>query len=312
METIGLETERAERRASGRWRIGLRLVGLGFLVAALVLPAAQVHSVQLPKIQKLGIVGNDLHTVRGVGAPGQLVGLWVRQRNFKEDDRSPLDLDCPGNTDDWLQFWDLDNVDENGNFLFDGLDLMVLPSGTGFQKCSAGLLTEFVVAFGPLPEEVLPQVHMYNIPNYLNGAEKWVEAEVELADQVGIMITDGPDDKADALGGIDVDEDGADLCSIGGLGCGSRVSYTGSGGTFASPSIVEHDGSVFGIPAPQVDNEFDFILAMLQAHANGGSLLAVAKVPRDEEPSGGALEVNVNVKADINLGCGGSFFDFIL
>lgn len=311
METNDFWPQGATRRA-GRWRFSLRFVALGFLAAVVGLPVGAVHSVQLPKIQKLSIIGNDLKVVRGVGAPGQLVWLWKRQRNFKEDDHSPLNFNCSGNSDEWLQLTDLDNVGEDGNFVFDGLDLMVLPSGTGFQSCNAALLTEFLVAYGPLPDDIVPKLHMLNIPNYLsNDPEKWVEAEVEFADEVGIMITDGPNDTETALGGIDIDEDGIDLCAVPGLGCGSRVSYLASGGTFPAPSIFEHDGSTFGLP-PQVDAEYQFILSMLQAHGNGASLLAAVKVPRDEPPNGGALQVNVKVKAKIDIDCNGSLFDLSL
>jgi hypothetical protein len=299
-------------RTRGRPRVALRCLALAFLLAAVGLPVGEVHSVQLPRIQKLTIVGNDLEAVRGIGAPGQSVWLWTRQRNFREDDRTPLDLGCAGNSAGWLQLVELDDVDAKGNFFFDGLDLMVFPSGTGFQNCNAALLTEFLVGFGIVPEEHVPALHMMNVPNYLAGSdEKWLEADIEFADEVGIMITDGPNDKPEALGGVDVDEDGADLCAVNGLGCGARVSYLGSGGTFSAPSIWEHDGSTFGIPTPQIDDEFPFTLAMVQAHAPGASLLATAKIPRNEAPTGGTLLVNVDVKADIDIDCkGGPRFDF--
>jgi hypothetical protein len=308
--------ESRQLEVPGRWRrprrFGLRLLSIGFLGAGVLLPVGEVHSTPFPKIQKLIVRGNDLTAVRGVGAPNQLVGLWVRRRSFREDDQSPLDLNCPGNSSQWLQIGDLINVDANGRFAFDGLDLMVLPAGTGFQSCNAALLTEFVVGFGVHPDDGTPLLHMLNLPNYTAGdPEKWVEADVEFADEVGVSITDGPDSDPDALGGVDMDEDGVDLCATGGLGCGHRITYMGSGGTFTSPSIFEHDGSVFGIPEPKVDDEYGFILSMVEAHAPGMSFLAAAKVPRDHTPTGGSLQVNVNVKAKLGIDCNGGLFDYM-
>ena len=102
MHTNHLEPSRPTR-TRGRRRAALRCLALAFLLAAVGLPVGEVHSVQLPRIQKLTIVGNDLAAVRGIGAPGQSVWLWTRQRNFREDDRTPLDLGCAGNSAGWLQ-----------------------------------------------------------------------------------------------------------------------------------------------------------------------------------------------------------------
>ena len=301
--------------AGRRWgrprRLGLRLLSLGFVGLGVLLPVGEVHSTAFPKIQRLKVVGNDLTTVRGVATPNQLVWLWVRQRNFKEDDRSPLEI-CPS-SGDWIQLGDLINADEHGHFAFDNLDLMVLPAGTGFQSCNAALLTEFMVGFG-VQEDAGPVLHMMNIPNYTSGdPEKWIEADVEFADEVGVSITDGPDVDPTARGGVDADEDGIDLCAVGGLGCGHRVTYMASGGTFVSPSIFEHDDSVFGIPEPKIDDEYGSILSMIEAHAPGMSFLASAKVPRDHAPNQGAIRVNVDVDIDAKLGinCDGGLFNYL-
>ena len=302
--------------ACGRWgrpqRLGLRLLSLGFVGLGVLLPVGEVHSTAFPKIQRLRVVGNDLQSVRGVATPNQLVWLWVRQRNFREDDRSPLEF-CPTSSD-WIQLGDLINADEHGSFAFENLDLMVMPAGTGFHSCSAALLTELMVGFGVHADDGTPVLHMMNIPDYTSGdPEKWVEAEVEFADEVGVSITDGPDIDPEARGGVDIDEDGIDLCAVGGLGCGHRVSYMPWGGTFVSPSIFEHDESVFGIPEPKIDDEYGSILSMVEAHAPGMSFLAAAKVPRDHAPDTGSIHVGVDVDIDAKLGinCDGALFNLI-
>jgi hypothetical protein len=302
--------------ACSRWgrprRLGLRLLSLGFVGLGVLLPVGEVHSTAFPKVQRLKVVGNDLKLVRGVASPNQLVWLWVRQRNFREDDRSPVEF-CPSSSD-WFQLGDLINADEHGNFAFDDLDLMVLPAGTGFQSCNAALLTELMVGFGVQPDDGTPVLHMMNIPNFTSGdPEKWVEADVEFADELGVSITDGPDVDPEARGGVDMDEDGIDLCAVGGLGCGHRVSYKAWGGTFVSPSIYENDSSVFGIPEPKIDDEYGSILSMVEAHGPGMSFLASAKVPRDHPPNQGALRADVNVDIDAKLGinCDGALFNYL-
>jgi hypothetical protein len=222
----------------------------------MLLPVGEVHSSGMPTIQKLHIQGNDLKWIKGVGTPGSHYWLWIRQRSFKEDDQTPVNFNCPGNTNEWLQFAPLEVIDATGSFTIPNLDVMVTPPGIGTQNCSAALLTEFLVGFGATDEHV-PTLHMFNIPDYLtNDPEEWVETDIEGADRVAVAITDGPDDQLEAFGGMDMDEDGYDLCEITGLGCGARVSFMGSGGTFSSPAIVENDSSIFGIPLPLVDNEY--------------------------------------------------------
>jgi hypothetical protein len=271
-------------------------------------PVGEVHSSAWPKIQKLHVEGNDLKWIKGVGMPGGQYWLWIRQRSFKEDDRTPVNFNCSGNTDEWIQFSGVQTIGSTGSFTIPDLDIMVTPPGIGTEKCTAALFTEFIVGFGANEADV-PILHMLNIPNYLtNDPEEWVEIEMEGADEVGVSITDGPDDTDDAYGGMDMDEDGFDLCGTS-LGCGARVSFLGSGGTFSSPAIVENDSSVFGIPS-LTDSEFKYILSMAEAHADGASFLAATKTKRDEDHLGPAIDVNVNVKAGLNVDCQGGFFDF--
>jgi hypothetical protein len=287
----------------------LRASLLSALVGLMVLPVGEVHSSSFPMIQKLHVEGNDLKWIKGVGMPGSWYWLWVRQRNFKEDDRSPLNFNCSGNTDEWIQFANLETIDSTGTFLIPDLDLMVMPPGIGTENCYAALFTEFIVGFG-VDEGDVPTLHMFNIPNYLtNDPEEWVEVDMEGADRLGVSITDGPDDTEEAFGGMDMDEDGYDLCEVPGFDCGERVSFLGSGGTFASPAIFEHDGSIFGLPS-LTDREYGYIVSMAEAHANGASFLAAAKTRRDEEQIGPSIDVNVNVKAGLDVDCHGGLFDF--
>jgi hypothetical protein len=186
---------------------------------------------------------------------------------------------------------------------------MVMPPGIGTEDCTAALFTEFIVGFGA-DENDVPALHVFNIPNFLtNDPEEWVETDIEGADRLAVAITDGPDDRMDALGGMDMDEDGYDLCDIS-LGCGDRVSFMGSGGTFTSPAIVENDSSL-GFPS-MIDNEYKYILSMAEAHASGASFLAAAKTKRDDDSLGPSIDVNVNVKAGIDVDCNGGYFDFAL
>ena len=306
-----------------RWILGLfgrmggsragacRLFLLSALLSLMLLPVGEVHSSAMPTIQKLHVEGNDLKWIKGVGAPGSRYWLWIRQRSFKEDDRTPVNFNCANNTSDWLQFAPLEVIGASGSFTISGLDVMVTPPGVGTQNCNAALFTEFIVGFGASENDV-PVLHMFNIPNYLtNDPEEWVETDIEGADRVAVAITDGPDDQLDAFGGMDMDEDGFDLCEITGLGCGHRVTFIGSGGTFISPAITENDSSVFGIPEPKVDNEYKYILSMAQAHASGASFLAAAKTKRDDDSLGPSIDVNVRINADLDIDCNGGFFNFL-
>jgi hypothetical protein len=289
----------------------VRVAALAMLLAVMGMPVGEVYSSAFPTIRKLHIVGNDLQWIRGVAKPDQHVWLWIRQRNFKEDDHSPLNFNCPNNTDDWVQFSDLEPADANGDWMIDGLDLMVLPPAVGTKNCNAALLTEFIVGFGATESDV-PILHMFNIPNgTVNSPQSWLEADIENANQVALSVTDGPDDSMDAVGGIDMDEDGLDLCAHPGFNCGDRITFRGSGGTFASPAIDENDASVFDITNPIIDNEYKYILSMAEAHNNGASLLAAAKTPRFNDHLGPAVNVNVNIKAavDVDL-CDSGFFSF--
>ena len=62
------------------------VVAVGVVVlTGLVLRAVTVHSVgNAPLIYRVTTNNNDLDGVEGVAAPGRLVELWYRQRNFRE------------------------------------------------------------------------------------------------------------------------------------------------------------------------------------------------------------------------------------
>ena len=64
----------------------IMVVAVGVAVfTGLVLRAVTVHSVgNAPLIYRVTTNNNDLDGVEGVAAPGRLVELWYRQRNFRE------------------------------------------------------------------------------------------------------------------------------------------------------------------------------------------------------------------------------------
>src|SRR5215470_12917994 len=65
-------------------RVMVMAVGV-VVLAGLVLRAVTVHSVgNAPLIYRVTTNNNDLDSVEGVAAPGRLVELWYRQRNFRE------------------------------------------------------------------------------------------------------------------------------------------------------------------------------------------------------------------------------------
>jgi hypothetical protein len=310
MNRTRLEVRIARKRSRIAWLV--RFAVLGALLAVVGMPVGEVYSSTFPTIRKLHVEGNDLKWIKGVAQPNQEVGLWVRQRSFKEDDRVPPNFNCPGNTTEFVQYTNAQNADANGNWLIDGLDLMVMPPGTGKFDCNAALLTEFIVGVGA-SEANVPDLRMFNIPEFtMNDPESWLEAESEGADEVAVSVTDGPDDEEEAVGGMDMDEDGIDLCEVPGFTCGQRVTYLGSGGTFVSPAIVENDSTVFALPEPIIDDEYPFILSMAEAHASGGSFLAATRTRRYEDPLSPSINVNVNVKADlgVDLCSNGGLFDF--
>jgi hypothetical protein len=296
----------------GAWTGWLRLSVLGGFFGVMLLPVGEVYSNHFPMIRRFHIEGNDLQWISGRGAPHQRYHLWIRQRSFKEDDHIPMNFNCPNNTDDWTQYVTTGFADGKGNFTIQDLDLMVLPPGVGNENCTAGLFTEFLVGWGATENQV-PKLHMFNVPNYLwNQPQEFVEVDVENAFQVGVAITDGPNDTATAFGGVDMDEDGIDLCDHPGFDCGERVSFLGSGGTFSSPAIVEHDASIFSIPAPMVDDEYHYILSMAEAHGDGASFLAAAKTARADDTLGPSIDVDVDIFGKIDFNCNGGLFDFPL
>src|SRR6476620_1277481 len=63
---------------------------LAAVLGALLVRATNVHSVNAqPLIYRAVSNVNDLDSVEGSAAPGKVVELWVRQRNFREGGNTP-------------------------------------------------------------------------------------------------------------------------------------------------------------------------------------------------------------------------------
>jgi hypothetical protein len=75
---------------------------------------------------------------------------------------------------------------------------------------------------------------------------------------------------------------------------------------------VEHDASIFSIPAPMVDDEYHYILSMAEAHGDGASFLAAAKTARADDTLGPSIDVDVDIFGKIDFNCNGGLFDFPL
>lgn len=290
----------------------LRLASVGALLALVAAPVPRVYTASTPKIGKFMIIGNDLKEVWGTGLPGSQVQVHYRQRGFAEDDNIQW---CNWNNNgNWLGVGPnvYIPVASDGTWKLQNVDVMVRPSEIKHTNCAAALFTEFrvVVQGQPLPTGTQPQLLDMEVLNP-GPTNRWVDAGVRYADQVAVAIADGPDmPGTEHPGEDDTDEDGVDLCNTYGLTCGQTVTWRHqSGGTFTAPAIIEDDGSVFGIPNV-VDAEYNFVVAMVQAHKPSFSFLAIATLPRSNAYEGPALNINVDVDVDFALSCGNSFFDF--
>jgi hypothetical protein len=131
------------------------VVALGVVVlSGLVLRAVTVHSVgNAPLIYRVTTNNNDLDSVEGVAAPGRLVELWYRQRNFREG-IAPAD---PGQDPfSWCSWKNGGTPVQIGSAWTDSrgvwhianlrqrTTVMVFPSAAGDRTCQGGVYTELL------------------------------------------------------------------------------------------------------------------------------------------------------------------------
>src|SRR5262245_44439914 len=276
----------------------MRYLALAALGVFAVLPVAKVYTVGAPWIERMEIRNNDLSALQGRGVPGTIIDVYYRQRNFRQGfpATAPLFEWCG-----WLLGGNAlrlgtTQVTEAGTWRLQGLDAQVLPAEVEGRTCATGVLTQIEVR-SQYGDVSVPDVQNLNLP--AGTTHRHIRGAVEFANQVAIGIADGPTDVQDAAnpGAVDTDEDGIDVCESG-LGCGAPVSWSSSEGMLISPSIeVRDDSPLFG---PR-DPEFTHVMGMIQAHKPGGSVVAVAYVPRPAPPLGPILNINVDINADIDL-----------
>ena len=131
------------------------VVAVGVVVlTGLVLRAVTVHSVgNAPLIYRVTTNNNDLDGVEGVAAPGRLVELWYRQRNFREG-IAPAD---PGQDPfSWCSWKNRGTPVQIGSAWTDSrgvwhvanlrqsTTVMVFPSAAGDRTCQGGVYTELL------------------------------------------------------------------------------------------------------------------------------------------------------------------------
>jgi hypothetical protein len=290
----------------------LRYLFLAALAGFAVLPVAQVYTSGAPWIQKLEVRNNDLAAVQGKGVAGTAINIYYRQRNFKE---GYWDVSEPGvDPFSWCSWLNNGNaiylgsavVDAYGNWRLQGLDTQIMPPLTGGNQCGSGLLTEFQLqsAYGV----AVPDIKWLNVRKPGNQVAT-IAGAIEFANQVAAGVADGPNDVVDAdhPWTIDRDDDGTDLC-LTNLGCGARVSWKASAGTFASPSIQMRDDSPLLGPR---DQEFSYVTGMIQGHMPGGSVLAVAHVDRPNPAPQVRVDLNIKGLEKLNICDSLGFFDFL-
>jgi hypothetical protein len=297
------------------------LAALGVFAA---LPVAKVYTSGAPWIERIELRTNDLKELHGRGVPGTAVDVYYRQRNFKQGCTScsePIEtcLVCAALPFEWCSWLNGGNaiflgstqVNPLGTWQLLDRDLQVLPGNAAGRTCATGVLTQIELRsqYGDFSVPDVMSVDMVDVTG--DAGHQRLGATIEFANQVAVAVADGPNDVQDATAPwtIDTDEDGVDLCESG-LGCGALVRWRlAGGGTFQPPSIEVRDDSP--IVGPR-DQEFGHVMGMIQGHKPGGSVLAAAYVSRPT-PVGPALNVNVDIKADIGLGCSssGGYFDFL-
>jgi hypothetical protein len=301
-----------------------RLV-IGTVLAVGVVTALLGHAVTAvavggkPFIYRTTVNSNDLEGIEGIGTPGRVVQLWIRQRNFRDgtpDGADPFSW-CAWKNGGARTFITAAGIGANGVFRLTNLrsqptTVMLFPAAPGDDVCHGGLYTELLLkecdnsGLNCTTSEV-PTMHWLNVRK-LAGSVGVGMGRISGAYQASIAVADGPDDGPEYSDVLDVDQNGYDT-TVGGGVVGRPIEWRcGSGGTAPCPSIPIHDGST----ALETDPEFPFVMATLQGHRPGGSIIAAAARARDN-PLGFAVNVNVKFrgKLDINLGCDrASFFDF--
>ena len=306
---------------SHRQRVMVVAVGV-VVLAGLVLRAVTVHSVgNAPLIYRVTTNNNDLDGVEGVAAPGRLVELWYRQRNFREG-IAPAD---PGQDPfSWCSWKNRGTPVQIGSAWTDSrgvwhianlrqrTTVMMFPSAAGDRTCQGGVYTELLPRACDSPGVNCsawspPSMHWLNVKRQ-NPLTATAAGALSGAEQAAMAVADGPDDGPEPSSVYDVDSNGIDTTQPG-FWPGQRVTWKCSaGGTAVCPSVTVHDGSTITTPDP----EYPFILGTMQGHAAGGSILAAAAIPRGE-PLGFTVNVNVKLRGriDINLGCDQrKLFDF--
>jgi hypothetical protein len=302
-----------------------RLV-MGLLLTIGVVTALLGHAVTAvsiggkPILYRATVNNNDLEGVEGLGTPGRAVQLWMRQRNFIDGTPDGGDVFswCAWKNGGTPVFVAATNVGSNGTFRIGGIrrgttTVMIYPSGPGDNLCRGGLYTELLLkecdtmAGGHCSTWEVPTMHWLNV-NKLPGPIGVAAGRISGAYQAAIAVADGPDDGPEYSDVLDVDQNGFDTTKPGAVLGGAIEWRCGSGGTAPCPSIAIHDGST----AISTDPEYPFVVATLQGHRPGGSIIATAARGRPD-PLGFAVNVNVKFRGrlDVNLGCDRSrFFDF--
>ena len=283
------------------------------VATAFVLRAVAVHSVGAqPEIYRIAVANNDLDAVEGLAIPGKRVELWYRQRNFKEGDVSS-DTDpfawCAWKNGGQKAYLGATQANADGVFRFPNLRLggtsvQMYPTDADGTVCRGGLYTEVLVRACDAPgvnctADDVPTLNWLNAKR-IAPTRAGAAGSVSGALQTAIAVADGPDDTDSGDDQDDVDQSQIDTTGAG-FTPGQKVTWRcGAGGTAPCPTIAVYDPST----ALVADPEYPFILATLQGHRPGGSIVAAAEIAR---PGDLGFQVNVDVtvraRADVNLGC---------
>jgi hypothetical protein len=297
----------------------------GLILAVSVFTAIVGHAIDVfsvgakPIIYRATANNNDLDGVEGLGTPGRFVQLWARQRNFKDGTPDGPDAFqwCGWKNNGNPTFVASTQVASNGVFRFTDLrsqttTIMLFPPAAGDDVCRGGLYTELLLlecntsVGGNCTSSEVPTMQYLNV-RQLPGSVGAAAGKISGADQAAIAVADGPDDGPEFSDTIDVDQNGFDTTTSGPVG--RPIEWRcGTGGTAPCPSIAIHDGS----NATETDPEYPFVMATMQGHRHGGSIIATAARARNN-PLGFTVNVNVKFRGslDVNLGCdAASFFDF--
>ena len=305
--------------ARGRVVVGLVLSAV-VLLALLAEAFTAIAVAGKPVIYRATVNNNDLDGVEGMGSPGRVVQLWARQRNFKEgtpdgDDQFQW-CGWKNNGDPFFVAWT--GIDSKGVFRLTNLrgratTVMIFPPSAGADACRGGLYTELLlrecdrVTGGNCTTWEVPTMGWLDVRR-LPGSVGAAMGKISNAYQAAIAIADGPNDGPEYSDVLDVDQNGFDTTAPGSVP-GRVIEWRcGGGGTAPCPSVAIHDSST----AISTDPEFPFVVATLQGHRPGGSVIATAAMAR-ESPLGFVVNVNVKFRGslDVNLGCDRArFFDF--